>query len=230
MSEPQLIESGAALGKAGLVHTVSRPPGDGPHPTAVLIHGRGGDENVMWIFARTLPQPRHWLVVAPRGLLTDPDGGFGWHEYKPRVWPSLADFQAATTTLARFVASLPELYGADPGRTYSMGFSQGAAAAFALALEHPKLARGVAALMGFLPQGDPAGQPLAGLPVFMAAGLRDDRIPIEVARDSARRLRALGANLTHGEYPTAHKMNAGALRELSAWWRSVAGVPSGAAP
>ena len=98
----------------------------------------------------------------------------------------------------------------------------GAAAALALAGLHAGLARGVASLMGFLPMGMEGGAKigaLAGLPVFMAAGQRDPRIPIEVARDSARWLRAAEVRLDYREYDTAHKMNANGMRDLAEWWK-----------
>ena len=63
-----------AAAAGDLIHRVAQPAGPGPHPTVLMLHGRSGDENVMWVFARALPPD--WLIVAPRAIQPDPAGGF----------------------------------------------------------------------------------------------------------------------------------------------------------
>jgi phospholipase/carboxylesterase len=216
MTEPlntQLITESAA----GLLHRVRQPAGPGPHPTVVMLHGRSGDENVMWVFARALPAP--WLIVAPRAISPDPDGGYAWHPRKPAEWPAIALFDNAVESIAQFIRALPALYQADMQRVYLMGFSQGAAASYATALKFPGLAQGIAGLVGFVPVGvDTHTQPLAGLPIFMAVGRTDPTIPLEIAHVCAHTLRAAGAALDERIYDTGHKLNAEGMRDLKQWW------------
>ena len=172
--EPQLVDKGPALERAGLVHRLSKPDGPGPHPTVVMLHGRSGNEDVMWIFARLVPDD--WLILAPRGIRSDPAGGYAWHPRHRDEWPSAAMFSEAASSVVAFVKALPELYGADPGRIYLMGFSQGAATAYAMAMSHPGLVQGIAGLVGFVPvESDAAIETAAlkGLPIFMAVGKKD---------------------------------------------------------
>jgi phospholipase/carboxylesterase len=179
----------------------------------------------MWLFARAIPDAGRWLIVSPRGVQPDDQGGYVWHRDAADKWPDMTALEEGAHTLARLVTSLPELYAADADRVYLIGFSQGAATSLALAGYHAGLTRGIASLLGFLPQvRKGAGEPpaLAGLPVFMAAGLRDPRIPLEVARRSAQRLRAAGARLDYREYDTGHKMNADGMRDLTEWWMALA--------
>lgn len=221
-NSPELIETGSAVEASGLIHRVLQPDGSSPHPTAVLLHGRSGTEDVMWIFQRALPQD--WLVVAPRAIKDDPDGGYSWHPRQRDEWPSLEMFDQAVAAVAQFINALPELYGADPERIYLMGFSQGAATAFATAIRHPDLVQGIAGLVGFMPEDCEAEIEtgvLDGLPVFMAAGLEDATIPLEVSRKSAETLRTAGADLTYNEYETGHKLNAQGMRDLKAWWEAI---------
>lgn len=206
----------------GLVHRVRQPAGPGPHPTVVMVHGRGGDENVMWVFARALPS--HWLLVAPRAIASDPDGGYAWHPRKPDEWPALALFDRAVEAIAAFIRALPALYQADLDQVYAMGFSQGAAAAYATALKQRQLVKGIAGLVGFVPVGvDPTPRPLAGLPIFMAVGRTDPTIPLEIAQLCAQTLRAAGAQLDERVYDTGHKLNADGMRDLKDWWARQAG-------
>ncbi|MFZ0547505.1 MAG: alpha/beta fold hydrolase [Candidatus Promineifilaceae bacterium] len=221
---PELIENGPAYEASGLVHRVLVPEGKGPfstgpHPTAVMIHGRSGNEDVMWVFRRALP--KDWLVVAPRAIQDDPDGGYSWHPRQKDEWPSLGMFDEAVSAVVKFIKALPELYGADPEHIYLMGFSQGAATAFATAIRHPGLVKAVAGLVGFMPfdsESEVAPGVLDGLPVFMAVGLEDDTIPLALSRHCADALRTAGADLIYGEYETGHKLNAQGMRELKAWW------------
>lgn len=217
-SPPQLFANGPAFDAAGLVHRVRRPDAPGPHRTAVMLHGRSGDEDVMWVFASTVPDD--WLIVAPRAIQADPDGDYSWHPRRPDAWPSLIAFDEAVAALVKFIRALPALYQADPDHVYLMGFSQGAALAYAVALRHPGLVKGVAGLVGFTPEGIGSDQrPLEGLPVFMAAGTNDPRIPLVRSRASAGVLRQAGAALEYNEYDTEHKLTPDAIRDLRRWWQ-----------
>ena len=214
---PQLIQSGPEFYETGLAFRYAMPSGPGPYPTAVLLHGRLGNEDVMWVFRRVVPRP--WLVVAPRAILPEGTSGFSWHLQPHGQWPDLAAFDPAVDALTRFLTALPRLYNADPDRLYLIGFSQGAAVSFATALRRPTIARGIAGMVGFVPRVAPeavAGR-LSGLPVFMAAGERDATVPPEESRRAAAVLRAAGAELEYREYPTEHKMTAAALDDLQAW-------------
>lgn len=221
---PQLVDSGPAYTQSGLAHRVERPTGngrrlDGPHPTVIMLHGYLGNEDVMWIFARSLP--KHWLKVAPRGLERMGEASYSWGRLPDAGWPDLAAFQPATTAVTHFIDSLPDLYQADPGQIYLMGFSQGAAVAYALALANPQLAQGIAGLVGFMPEMPPDPLPRdhwRGLPIFMATSLNDEMIPLKIARRSADAARRLGATLAHYEYETGHRLNADGMRDLREWW------------
>jgi phospholipase/carboxylesterase len=220
-AKPQLIETGEAFTQAGLVHRVLQPEGDGPWPTAVLIHGHAGNEDVMWIFARTLP--KNWLLIAPRAIKDGgADGGYSWYPRQLDVWPTLNEFDEAVTAVTHFIHALPHLYKADPDRIYLMGFSQGAALAYATAIRQPSLVQGIAGLVGFVPEEAEAAldaDPLQDLPIFMAVGAQDERIPTARARQGAKVLKTAAAQLEYHEYDTGHKLNAQGMRDLTTWWQ-----------
>ena len=216
---PQLIQSGPEWHEAGLAYRYEMPTGPGPYPTAVMIHGRRGDEDVMWIFRKAVPRP--WLVVAPRAPLAD-HGLYSWHIQPQGEWPGIQAFEPAVDALARFLRALPPLYNADPDRTYLMGFSQGAATSIATALRRPELVRGIAALVGFAPEApeDEVAGRLSNMPIFMATGSEDETVPLDVAHRTADLLRRAGADLTYNEYPIGHKLSAAGLADLRAWFQA----------
>jgi phospholipase/carboxylesterase len=185
-----------------------------------MLHGRSGDEDVMWAFAPVLPE--HWLIVAPRGIVPDPDGGYAWHPRKRDEWPALSAFDNSVAAVYGFIRSLSGLYDADPDYVYLMGFSQGAATAYATAIRHPGLAQGIAGLVGFAPAAsevEVSVEPLSRMPVFMAVGRADPRIPLERAEECARVLRVAGSRVEYRVYDTGHRISAQGMRDLKRWWR-----------
>ena len=219
MQKPDLIDSHSSFELMGLTHRIKKPTNIAPYPTVVMLHGRFGNEDVMWVFERTLPS--NWLVISVRAPLED-KSGFSWH-IMGKDWPTLAEFDDAATAVSNFIHALPQQYNADPNQIYLMGFSQGAATAFATAIKYPGLVQGIAGLVGFLPvEADSAigDLPLEDLPIFMAVGKEDPTIPVQLARDSGKKLIAAGANLTYQEYETGHKLNREGLQQLKDWWES----------
>ncbi len=219
MNEPQLVENGPVLEQSGLIHRVQVPKTSGPHRTVVMLHGRSGNEDVMWIFAKAIPQD--WLIAAPRAIEPDPDGGYSWRLRAQDEWPTLDQFNDAVTAVTQFIQALPHLYNADPAQIYLMGFSQGAAVAYAVAMRNPGLVQGIAGLVGFIPtRCDSALEtsPLVDLPIFMAVGKRDPLIPPERAAGCAQTLIMAGSNLEYHEYDIGHKLNGTGMADLTAWW------------
>ncbi len=214
-TKPTLVDDNTAV----LPHRIQQPETAGPHPTVVMIHGYLGNEDVMWIFSQALP--KDWLLVAPRAIIAESENQFSWHPRRQGEWPTLAEFDTAVTQLHAFISTLPQTYNADPEQIYLMGFSQGAAASFALAIREPEHFQGIASLVGFMPRGVEAAideARLADLPVFMAVGTEDDRVPLEIARESGKAARAMGAFLEYREYDTGHKLNGAGMRKLKQWW------------
>ena len=221
---PELVENGIAFEKAGLVHRVLRPEAEGPHPTIVMIQGHRGNEDVMWIFKQTVP--KNWLLVAPRAIVEDAPGSYSWHPREQGEWPILTKFDEAVDRLTQFIHALPELYGANLDQLYLMGFSQGAATSFATAIRHPHWVKGIACLVGFMPldvEDAIDNALLEDIPVFMAVGTRDDRVPMTVAQECGKAVRAMGAFLEYREYETGHKLNGEGMRKLKQWWAERAG-------
>jgi phospholipase/carboxylesterase len=217
---PILVAGGPDLEAPGLIHRAAVPDRVGPYPTVIMVHGRSGNEDAMWIFARTLPE--NWLVVAPRGIKPDLAGGYAWHPRQRDEWPPLNKFDEAVSAVTHFIGSVVDVYDADPSRIYLMGFSQGAATAYATALRHPGIVQGIAGLVGFVPiERDAAAETTAlrGLPIFIAVGREDRYIPLARSQGCAQTLRTAGADLAYTEYDTGHRLNAQGMRDLKAWWQ-----------
>lgn len=205
----------------GWVMRVRQPDGSGPFPVLLMIHGWTGDENSMWVFAPRLP--KNVLLIAPRGLYPSISGGYSWYPKLNKPLPWVDDLLPAaeklfdTLTAAHFSAG-------DFSSLHLVGFSQGAALANTMTLLHPDRITSLAGLSGFLPDGASAmltAQRLDGLPVFIAHGIQDERVPVERARAAVAQLEQAGANVTYCEDNVGHKLSATCFHGLEAFYQKV---------
>lgn len=200
---------------------VQEPTGDGPAPAILMLHGWTGDENSMWVFATRLP--RHAVLIAPRGLYPAPLGGYGWHATHNRIWPALDDFHPAIERLLELLVKL-RISKSDLAQFSVVGFSQGAALAYALALLHPDRVTAVAALAGFMPSEiEPSllHQSMNGKPVFVTHGTQDELVPVGRARAAVDALQRAGAQVTYCEDDVGHKLSLNCFRGLQAFFTGV---------
>lgn len=180
----------------------------------LLLHGHLGNEKVMWIL--TKPIPDNYILLAPRASLKMGPDQYSWHEITPQ-WPDLESYQTITEKLLAQVALFVKENKLKINQYDLMGFSQGAVLAYALTLLHPQKIGKVTALAGFLPQfwKDQLGEnTLQGKDFFIAHGTQDDIVPIEKARSAANWLEKNGAQVTFCAADTGHKLSSNCFAGL----------------
>ena len=186
-----------------------------PAPRSLLLlHGRTGDENVMWIFTHNLPH-NPW-IFSPRAPVTSAEGGYAWLP-PGEGWPRLANFEEVAGKLLAEFHYWANGAGAPTDQVDVMGFSQGAAMAYALAALYPRQIQRVIALAGFLPAEDNAPgryTALQGKKVYVAHGSKDLIVPVQKALEAVRTLEAAGADIAYCESDVGHKLSAPCLRGL----------------
>ena len=168
----------------------------------------------MWIFTARLSKA--YLMIAPRGLHPSMLGGYGWHASIERRWPTWQDMLPAVESLLELLSpeNFPE---ADFSRMHGMGFSQGAALLYTMALLHPERVRALVGLSGFLPEkvdGLIARRPLSGRAVFMAHGSQDELVPVARARHAVEVLEQAGAVVSYCEEEVGHKLSLPCFRGM----------------
>jgi phospholipase/carboxylesterase len=201
------------FGKAGELTYLLRIPKRKPSTWIIMLHGLGGNEESMWALETALPQDA--LILSLRGLFPLGHDSYSWVNPSINGWPTVVDFAPAIDALEEMVEELEIEENFERDQLMLMGFSQGAALAFAAST---KLApRGLIAAAGFLPKGDLAG--VAGLPVFWGHGTLDEWVPITRARDGAERLHQLGAQIDFCESEVKHKLGLECLQGLKKWFK-----------
>ena len=185
----------------------------------LLLHGWTGDENSMWVFTRHFPA-EYWIVT-PRGPYTAQQGGYSWRAPAPRgSRPTIDLFRPSIAALIEFLDRFASANNLDTSPVDVAGFSQGAALTFTLGALHPARVRKMGILAGFAPEG--AEQILTpgllnGKIIFLAHGILDQMVPIEMARRTIQLLEGAGAKVTYCESEVAHKLSADCLKALEAY-------------
>lgn len=197
------------------------PNQDSEYPVLLLLHGWTGDENSMWVFESRLPQDN--IIIAPRGIFPSPLGGYGWRKSNGDRWPNMDDFTPAITSINELI-SKKELVQADFSRLYLVGFSQGAALAYAFSIEYPDRVSAIAALSGFLPKDVEStieNSNLNGLPIYITHGSQDELVPVARARVAVETLTRAGAMVSYCEEEVGHKLSATCFNGMESFFNSL---------
>ena len=201
-----------------LHHIVIRPAkrNSGSNPCVVMLHGRGSNEEDLVSLAHELGEDLFYISVrAPFEL------GFGyhWYEFISVGTPEKTTFMRSIGLLREFLTQLPQSYPINPSKIYLLGFSQGAVMAGSILLQEPSVAAGAIMLSGYVvtPGNDIGDSSLANKHCFVAHGLYDDVIPVDLGRQASIVLKEHGADVTYKEYPIAHYVSDEEVADLKSW-------------
>ncbi|HKH44462.1 MAG TPA: dienelactone hydrolase family protein [Thermoanaerobaculia bacterium] len=200
------------------------PPGEGPFPALIALHGWGANAHDLFGLAPMIHDGKA-VVLCPQGPVRMGIGGgmagYGWFPFTPGQPPDVEAFKAAADALRGFIDAALERFPIDPARVALAGFSQGGIMAYELALREPGRFSGLAALSAWFPE------PLAnllpkvpeheGFPVLVVHGTRDPSIPVERAREAREALRSYGVALMYREFDMGHEIHKDALRVILRW-------------
>lgn len=207
--------------ETSLIHRVLVPEHSSAsrHPTLILLHGRGADEEDLLGLSEHL-DPR-LLIVSARAPYAFPNGGgYTWYDVGALGQPEPAMFKTSYDALLTFVTDVHANYPVEQERVFLLGFSMGTVMSFALSLTKPVLFRGVIANSGYVPENTHLTlkwNSLSGIDFFIAHGMYDPVIPVGFARRGKELFERAHASLTYREYPMAHQISEESLGDLSAW-------------
>lgn len=206
-----------------LAYAAHVPPGEGPFPALIALHGWGASAHDLFGLAPTIHDGKA-VVLCPQGPVRVPYGGsagFGWFPLVPGQPPDEEAFLAVAEALRRFIEEALERYPIDRERIALTGFSQGGIMAYELALREPRRYAGLAALSSWFPEPLAHLLPKApeheGFPVLVVHGTRDHAIPIDRAREAREALRSYEVALMYREFDMGHEIRPDALRVILRW-------------
>jgi predicted esterase len=182
--------------------------------TLLLLHGTGGDENDLVPLGRELAPGA--AILSPRGQVSE----YGAARFFRRLAEGVFDHEDLvfrTHELAGFIEAAAEEYGLDLSRLVAAGYSNGANIAASLMLLHPGLLRAAILLRAMVPFEPDEIPDLSGVPVFLAAGRRDQMIPPQNTERLAEILREAGADLDLRWRNTGHPLTYEEVAEAKEW-------------
>jgi predicted esterase len=193
-----------------------RPAGNKDKPSILLLHGLSGDESSMWVLEHALPSGG--LIAAPRGIYPHALGGYSWLPGPLSGWPSLKDFQPTVQSFQYLLDDLESHTHFDRERVALVGFSQGSALAFAIAVSNLLHPIAIVAVAGFLPEGEVDS--LEHTPIFWGHGSQDKIVPPAQAQLGIHRLQEIGARVEYCQADVGHKLGLECTRGLKYWWQN----------
>lgn len=203
-----------------LHHIVLEPeaPTHPPHPTVIMLHGLGADENDLAGLAEFL-DPR-LLTISVRAPFHLEWGGYKWYDFSEAGNPDPMQFRESCERLSQFVQDALRHYPIDPRHLYLLGFSMGTVMALAMVLSTPAMFRGAIANSGYLADQTHLTyrwSEIAGKNFFVAHGVYDELIPVQASRIIRARLEEAHAAVEYHEFPMAHEINEQSLNAMARW-------------
>ncbi|HMO16939.1 MAG TPA: hypothetical protein PKA63_00960 [Oligoflexia bacterium] len=228
------------LGTFGRVHDDTEVPW-GERTGILLVHGRAGDEKVMWVFSKAIENIKG-IILSPRAIIPDPIGGFSWwllpgvtsiesssenkyqeisinHASSPSAKNS---FKPGVETILRASEMLVTNYGVHPDKRIAIGFSQGAALVGSASLMNPCIFAKVVLLAGFIPEVVLAEFQFNSIDImpeyFISHGTEDQVVAFNRAVLCRDYLIQKGARVTFHSDKVGHKISASGIKALSEWF------------
>jgi phospholipase/carboxylesterase len=210
---------------SSLVYSVSLPTIPVKKPAVlVLLHGYGSNESDL--FSLSNQADSRFLVFSLRALVPVTKAGFAWYPMD-----FLADKQfrydytyviQAKQQILSFISSACKAYGADSNKVFLLGFSQGAAMAYDIALTSPEKISGILALSGRILEESKRfskqAQKLEKLHFFIAHGLKDAVIDVKETEKAGNFLKSHKLNqFSIKYYNMAHNISAEELTDIRIW-------------
>ena len=207
-----------------LVHTVFEPHSKGPHPTILALHGRGASAMDLLGLAPYICGGR-FLVICPQGFLETPIGpgamGYSWFPLSKEGPANVPAILEARERVKTFLDASLARYPIDRGKLIVLGFSQGGALAYSLALGQPERFAALVAISSRLTpelvDHLPSASSAQHLPTLIQHGSRDELIAVDRAREALETLRSLRVPVTFREYDIGHEISHQNIADLSAW-------------
>ena len=217
-----------------LAHTIYQPPGAGPHPTILMLHGRGANAFDLLGLAPHICAGK-FLLICPQAPLETPIApdamGYAWYSMSLGGPPDVEGMLSSQRQLQTFLDECLNRYPIDAKKLVLLGFSQGGVMAYSLALAQPERFAALTVLSSWLPQELIAeitiSEAVQSLPTLVHHGRQDPTIEVERARNSVERLRELKLPLTFREYEMGHEIRPRSLLDLSAWLDQTVGATGG---
>lgn len=201
-------------GRTGTVKQQSHP-----FTTFLLLHGNGGNEQVLIPLAYELDKSA--AILSPRGKVLE-------NGITPRFFRRLAegvfdidDLKFRTNELAEFVNDASKTYDFDLQHVIAVGYSNGANIAASMQLLRPEVLSSAIlfrAMVPFVPQTLPD---LSNKHTFISSGLYDPIVSSQEAENLFGLFKKAGANISLSWQESGHELTVEEIQKAKEWLLSI---------
>ncbi|MGV9003793.1 alpha/beta hydrolase [Flavobacterium sp.] len=193
------------------------------NPLLLLLHGYGSNEEDLFSFANELPD--EYYVISARAPYDLMYNSFAWYainfDADENKFSDIEEAQSSRVLIATFIDEVVANYAIDENDVTLIGFSQGSILSYAVALSYPQKVQRVVAMSGYL-NTDMADKKytrndFSNLKIFASHGTVDQVIPVDWARNSIPKIKALGIAIVYKEYPVGHGVAPQNFSDLKNW-------------
>ena len=193
------------------------------NPLLLLLHGYGSNEEDLFSFATELPD--EYYVVSARAPFDMMYGSYAWYainfDADENKFSDIGQAQQSRDLIANFIDELIENYPIDASNVTLIGFSQGTILSYAIAVSYPEKVQRVVAMSGYfnpeIAVENYQNNDLSQLKIFASHGIVDQVVPVEWARNSIPKLKALGIAVEYKEYPVGHGVTPQNFFDFKKW-------------
>ena len=196
------------------------------NPVLLLLHGYGSNEEDLFSFANELPD--QYYVISARAPYDMMYNSFAWYainfDADENKFSDIEEAQSSRVLIATFIDEVVQNYAIDANDVTLIGFSQGSILSYAVALSYPQKVQRVVAMSGYLntemADENYRAKDFSNLKIFASHGTVDQVIPVDWARNSIPKIKALGIDIVYKEYPVGHGVAPQNFFDLKNWLQS----------
>jgi phospholipase/carboxylesterase len=193
------------------------------NPLLLLLHGYGSNEEDLFSFASELPE--EYFVVSARAPFDMMYGSYAWYainfDADENKFSDIGQAQTSRDIIANFIDELIAEYPIDQENVTLIGFSQGCILSLAVGLSYPEKVKRVVGMSGYFNEEialtDYDKNDFSNLTIFCSHGTVDQVVPVDWARKSEPKLKALGIAVTFKEYPIGHGISPQNFYDFKTW-------------
>jgi phospholipase/carboxylesterase len=180
------------------------------NPVIILLHGYGSNEEDLFSFASELPEDCFIISVrAPHDMSYN---SYAWYainfDADENKFSDIPQAKSSRDLISTFIDEVMANYSVDKNDVTLIGFSQGCILSYAVALSYPEKVQRVVAMSGYFNEEIAVENfeknNFTNLRIFASHGTVDQVIPVDWARKSIPKIKALGIDIVFKEYPVGH--------------------------
>ena len=185
-----------------------------------LLHGYGSNEKDLFSFSEFLPKNNH--IISFQGPTELEKNCYSWYDiyFDDNSVKSYNIEQARESIeiIYNNIIHYSNLFN-HVGKITLIGFSQGAILSWSLGINYAGKINKLILLSGYFNEEliTNTSNEIEELNCFISHGIHDQVIPIELARDSIKKIEKYNFNYQFNEYPEAHGVSNQILNDLIEW-------------